>query len=45
MRSTRVTWKTLYPSLIHLDEKLEELGLVEVDGKIILIEDEEKDYA
>jgi len=27
----------LYASLVELDEKLEELGLVEVNGKIVLV--------
>ncbi|MGD0284293.1 MAG: hypothetical protein ABSB12_01730 [Candidatus Saccharimonadales bacterium] len=35
------TWKSLYPSLIHLSEKLEELGLIEINGQIVLLQDEE----
>jgi len=32
---------TLYTSLQELDKKLEELGIVEVNGKIVLLGDEE----
>ncbi|HUD07258.1 MAG TPA: hypothetical protein VMR34_05205 [Candidatus Saccharimonadales bacterium] len=39
MRGAGFTWKSLYTSLIDLSEKLEELGLVEVGGKTVLIED------
>jgi len=32
---------TLYESLLDLDRKLEELGLVEINGKIVLMGSEE----
>lgn len=32
---------SLYASLVELDKKLEELGLVEVNGKIVLVGSEE----
>jgi len=32
---------SLYASLVELDKKLEELGLVEVNGKIVLMGSEE----
>ena len=34
-------WHTIYSSLAELDIKLEELGLVEVNGEIVLLQDEE----
>ena len=36
---------TLYVSLQALDKKLEKLGLVEVDGKIVLMDSEEVNNA
>jgi hypothetical protein len=33
------TWNTLYPSLVKLNDDLEELGLIELNGEIVLEEE------
>jgi len=38
-------WNTLYPSLVELDQRLQELGLVEIDGKIVFLAEKENENA
>jgi len=43
--SVGARWNTLYPSLVELDQRLQELGLVEIDGKIVFLAEKENENA